>query len=228
MRVAVVSDIHSNLHALEAVLDGSRARICPMRSGASATSSATGRDRTNAATSSQERATVCLAGNHDLGVRGDVDIDDFSFDAAAAALWTRDVLGERAWAFLRGLVPLAEADGVQMFHASPRDPVWEYVLTDQAAAAALELTSALDRARRAQSCLAGGDDGRRRARRRPRSGRHGARARGRAAGSSTPDRSASRATATRVRPGSCSTSTHAARRSGGSSTRSPRRSWRSG
>src|SRR5581483_565961 len=67
---------------------------------------------------------------------------DFAPDAAAAALWTRGVLSERAKALLDGLVPSAETDGAQLFHASPRDPVWEYILTDQAAAAALEETSA--------------------------------------------------------------------------------------
>ena len=141
MRVAVVSDIHSNLHALEAVLTAVE-RESPDAIWCLGDLVGYGPRPDECCNLVAERATVCLAGNHDLGVRGDVDIDDFSFDAAAAALWTRDELGERAWAFLRGLVPLAEADGVQMFHASPRDPVWEYVLTDQAAAAALELTSA--------------------------------------------------------------------------------------
>ena len=54
----------------------------------------------------------------------------------------RGVLGDRANAFLAALEPSAEAKGVQLFHASPRDPVWEYILTDQAALAALEATSA--------------------------------------------------------------------------------------
>jgi predicted phosphodiesterase len=141
MLVAVVSDIHSNLHALEAVLE------------------AIDRDRPDAiwclgdvvgygpkpdecCRIVEQRAVLCLAGNHDLGVLGDVDIDDFAPDAAAAALWTRGELGAEARAFLGRLVPSGEADGVQLFHASPRDPIWEYVLTDQAAAAALEATSA--------------------------------------------------------------------------------------
>jgi predicted phosphodiesterase len=141
MLVAVVSDIHSNLHALEAALE------------------AIDRDRPDAiwclgdivgygpkpdecCRIVEERAALCLAGNHDLGVRGDVDIDDFAPDAAAAALWTRGELGAEARAFLGPLVPSGEAEGAQLFHASPRDPIWEYVLTDQAAAAALEATSA--------------------------------------------------------------------------------------
>ena len=69
VRVAVISDIHANLPALEAVreaIDGSR----PTRSGASATWSGTARSRTSAARSSQSGADVCLVGNHDLGVLG--------------------------------------------------------------------------------------------------------------------------------------------------------------
>ena len=125
----------------------------------------------------EERAAICLAGNHDLGVRGDVDIDDFSPDAAAAALWTRGVLGERARAFLAALVPLAEAEGVQLFHASPRDPVWEYVLTDQAAAAALAATTArIVLVGHSHVPLAVTNE-RRRARRRPRPGGDGDRSR---------------------------------------------------
>jgi diadenosine tetraphosphatase ApaH/serine/threonine PP2A family protein phosphatase len=44
--------------------------------------------------------------------------------------------------FLEGLKPLAEVEGVDLFHASARDPVWEYVLTEEAARATLELSDA--------------------------------------------------------------------------------------
>ncbi len=141
MRVAVVSDIHSNLHALEAVLEAIGGES-PDAVWCLGDIVGYGPKPDECCGIVEERAAICLAGNHDLGVRGDVDIQDFSPDAAAAALWTRGVLGERARAFLVALVPLAETEGVQMFHGSPRDPVWEYVLTDHAAAAALELTTA--------------------------------------------------------------------------------------
>ncbi len=141
MPVAVISDIHSNLHALEAVLeaiDRSEADVIWCLGDIVGY----GPRPDECCGIVQERAAVCLCGNHDLGVRGDVDLDDFAPDAAAAALWTRGVLGERAAEFLGSLQPEGEAEGVQLFHASPRDPVWEYILTDQAALAALEATSA--------------------------------------------------------------------------------------
>jgi len=141
MRVAVVSDIHSNLHALEAVLEDIEGEQ-PDAVWCLGDVVGYGPRPDECCRLVEERTEICLAGNHDLGVRGDVDIDDFAPDAASAALWTRGMLGDEARAFLARLVPTGKADGVELFHASPRDPVWEYVLTDQAAAAALDSTTA--------------------------------------------------------------------------------------
>ncbi len=80
---------------------------------------------------------VCLAGNHDLGVLGTLDLEDFSPEACAAAGWTRSVLGADARDFLVVLEPSGKQDGVTLSHASPRDPVWEYVLTWEAAREAI-------------------------------------------------------------------------------------------
>ena len=89
----------------------------------------------------ERRAAICLAGNHDLGVLGELDLSEFTGDAVAAARWTRGVLAEGSRAFLQSLRPQGAREGVELFHASPRDPVWEYVLTGEAAAAAFELTA---------------------------------------------------------------------------------------
>ena len=88
----------------------------------------------------ERRASVCLAGNHDLGVLGAIDLAEFTGDAVEAARWTRGVLAEGSRRFLQSLEPQGGHDGVELFHASPRDPVWEYVLSAEAAAAAFELT----------------------------------------------------------------------------------------
>jgi len=141
MRVAVLSDVHANLHALEAVLEAVD-REHPDAIWCLGDIVGYGPRPDECCRIVEERAEICLVGNHDLGVRGDADLEDFAPDAAAAALWTRGVLGDRAKAFLDRLEPSAEAEGAQLFHASPRDPVWEYVLTDQAAGAALGDTSA--------------------------------------------------------------------------------------
>jgi predicted phosphodiesterase len=141
VRVAVISDIHGNLHALDAVLAavdaekpdaiwclgdlvgyGPRPNECTMRVA--------------------DAAAICLIGNHDLGVLGRLDLADFSHDAAVSALWTRDVLLDDAREYLLRRPPSTKAHGCELFHGSPRDPVWEYVLSEEAAVAALRLTSA--------------------------------------------------------------------------------------
>jgi diadenosine tetraphosphatase ApaH/serine/threonine PP2A family protein phosphatase len=68
-----------------------------------------------------------------MAVLGDLDIASFSEAAAVAVEWTRGNVAERTLEFLRGLEPRGERAGLGLFHASPRDPVWEYVLSsDQA------------------------------------------------------------------------------------------------
>ena len=88
------------------------------------------------------RADRCLVGNHDLVVLGELAVSDFNDEAAAAATWTASVLSEPSREFLAGLKPYAADDGVELFHASARDPVWEYVLTEEAAHATLDLSHA--------------------------------------------------------------------------------------
>src|ERR1700693_5944746 len=117
MLVAVVSDIHSNLHALEAVLEAVD-RDRPDEIWCLGDIVGYGPKPDECCRIVEERTALCLAGNHDLGVRGELDIEDFAPDAAAAALWTRGVLGPEARSFLGRLLPSGEADGVQLFHAS--------------------------------------------------------------------------------------------------------------
>ena len=88
----------------------------------------------------RERAAIGLAGNHDLGVLGALDLDEFSFYAAFSARWTQGVLSEDSRAYLEGLSSLARLPGAELFHGSPSDPVWDYVLTAEGALGALERT----------------------------------------------------------------------------------------
>ena len=85
------------------------------------------------------RADLCLVGNHDLVVLGELTVSDFNDEAAAAALWTADVLTDTSRLFLAALAPAARTDGVDLYHASARDPVWEYILTEEAARVTFEL-----------------------------------------------------------------------------------------
>jgi diadenosine tetraphosphatase ApaH/serine/threonine PP2A family protein phosphatase len=132
MRVAVVSDIHSNLHALEAALTAIEAEA-PDELWCLGDLVGYGARPNECCAAIAERADLCLAGNHDLVVLGTLDMADFAGEAAAAAQWTRDVLDEDARAFLAPLEPQAKREGVALYHGSARDPVWEYVLSSEAA-----------------------------------------------------------------------------------------------
>lgn len=74
-------------------------------------------------------ATRCLAGNHDLGACGRLALADFANAAGAALRWTHRELGESGRAELARLQPvdLGSDGAVPLYHASARDPVWEYV-----------------------------------------------------------------------------------------------------
>jgi predicted phosphodiesterase len=141
MRVAVISDVHANLHALEAVLEqidaeGVEAIWClgdvvgygPLPN--------------ECCEVVRERCDLCLVGNHDLVALGQINVGDFNDEAAAAATWTSRELNGESRAFLEGLQPAGAVEGVDLFHASARDPVWEYILTEEAAQATLDLTDA--------------------------------------------------------------------------------------
>jgi predicted phosphodiesterase len=138
MRVAVVSDIHSNLHALEAVLAAIEAEA-PDELWCLGDLVGYGPRPNECCATIAERAEVCLAGNHDLAVRGTIDLEEFGGEAAVAARWTRDVLEPQAQELLDRLEPTGAAHGVALYHGSARDPIWEYVLSDEGALATLEL-----------------------------------------------------------------------------------------
>jgi diadenosine tetraphosphatase ApaH/serine/threonine PP2A family protein phosphatase len=141
MRFAVVSDIHSNLHALQAVLADIRAEA-PDEIVCLGDVVGYGPHPNECVDAIREHAALSLCGNHDLAVLGAIDIAEFSGDAGIAARWTRSVLRESQAEWLRGLEPTSERDGAQLFHGSPRDPVWDYVLSADTARTSILATTA--------------------------------------------------------------------------------------
>ena len=138
MRVAAITDIHANLPALEAVLEAiDEAGVEEIWCLGDVVGY--GADPDACAELVRERCAVCLVGNHDLAVLGELDIAAFSEAAAEAVAWTREQRRRaRRSRFLRELEPAGEREGVGLFHASPRDPVWEYVLSAEQADACLD------------------------------------------------------------------------------------------
>ncbi len=128
MRVAICSDIHGNRQAFEAVIaaaeaDGAEELWCL------GDLVGYGAEPDACVALAEAHCAICLAGNHDLAVIGVLSLADFSRGAALAAEWTQEQIDPGTVAFLRGLEPKGEADGIGLYHASPRDPVWEYVLS---------------------------------------------------------------------------------------------------
>ena len=72
---------------------------------------------------------------------GRLDLEIFAPDAAISAAWTAEILEPEARAFLEAGEPKGEREGVGLFHASPRDPVWKYVLSPGVAYASLAETA---------------------------------------------------------------------------------------
>jgi diadenosine tetraphosphatase ApaH/serine/threonine PP2A family protein phosphatase len=136
--VAVITDIHSNLPALEAVLADIDAREVD-EIWCLGDVVGYGAEPDGCADLVRERCELCLVGNHDLAVLGALDIDGFSEAAAEAVKWTRDNVAESTLGFLRELEPMGLREGIALFHASPRDPVWEYVLSLEQAHACMEV-----------------------------------------------------------------------------------------
>jgi diadenosine tetraphosphatase ApaH/serine/threonine PP2A family protein phosphatase len=133
MRLALLSDIHSNLPALEAVVaDLETAGVDEAWCLGDVVGYGAQPDA--CADLVRERCSVCLVGNHDLAALDELDISTFSPAAAAAVRWTRERMSSATRDYLAGLEPADESRVVGLYHASPRDPIWEYVLwPDQAA-----------------------------------------------------------------------------------------------
>jgi diadenosine tetraphosphatase ApaH/serine/threonine PP2A family protein phosphatase len=128
MIAAIVTDVHGNRPAFEAIIAAaSAAGVDEMWCLGDLVGY--GAEPDACVSLAEAHCTICLAGNHDLGVIGTLSLDDFSRGARMAAEWTRDTITDETRDFLLALSPEGGAEGYGLFHASPRDPVWEYVLS---------------------------------------------------------------------------------------------------
>jgi diadenosine tetraphosphatase ApaH/serine/threonine PP2A family protein phosphatase len=128
VQVAVVSDIHGNRQAFEAVLQEIGESSCE-EMWCLGDLVGYGADPDVCVELARKHAAICLAGNHDLVVRGELPLEEFSRGAALAAQWTQQTISAQTRAYLDQLEPVFEEEKLGLYHASPRDPVWEYVLS---------------------------------------------------------------------------------------------------
>ena len=153
MKVAIISDIHGNRQAFEAVLsdivEESVAEVWCLGDLVGY-----GADPDACVDLARDNTDVCLAGNHDLAVAGKIPLDDFSRGAEIAVRWTQEVIAPANRDYLATLNPAGARADIGLYHASPRDEVWEYVLSALLAELCFDATS-----RRADSELdiAGGE-----------------------------------------------------------------------
>ena len=135
MRALIVSDIHSNLEALESVLEDARSRGGFDQVWSLGDVVGYGPDPGPCIDLLLRHDLHAVAGNHDLAAIGKLSLEAFNPYAAAANRWTAGQLSTAQVEHLAGLELRIELDEFTVVHGSPRDPIWEYVVTVQAAVA---------------------------------------------------------------------------------------------
>ena len=139
MRTLIVSDIHSNLEALDAVLahadrEGGFDRIWCLGDLVGY-----GPDPSACLGLLREFDLVAVAGNHDYAAAGVIDASDFNGAAYAAIQWTAEQLAADDKSFLAGLPMVSQQPPFTLVHGSLRDPIVEYLTHPSQALATLEL-----------------------------------------------------------------------------------------
>ena len=132
MRILVISDIHANYTAFETVLDDCQGEWDFVWCLGDVVGY--GPDPNECVERLQDLPMVCLAGNHDWATLDRLDSRTFNPDARHAVQWTRDTLTPANTRFLEALPVTFVIGEYTLVHASPREPIWEYILEPMIAA----------------------------------------------------------------------------------------------
>jgi len=130
VRYAILSDIHGNLEALDAVL----ADLSDRADGVLCLGDTVGygADPLACVERLAARAQAVVGGNHDWAVAGRLDFEWFNPDARVAAEWTRERLDDDHRAYLGSLPLVAEVADATLVHSSPAEPdAWEYLISPE-------------------------------------------------------------------------------------------------
>jgi predicted phosphodiesterase len=135
MRIAVMSDIHSNLVALDAVLAAAGTVDAVWHLGDVV---GYGPDPDRVVARLDEIGAIGVRGNHDAAAAGGNEIDWFNRDARAAMEWTRRTIRPETRDWLASLPERHTEAGFELVHGSPRQPTWEYIVSEASARANLD------------------------------------------------------------------------------------------
>jgi predicted phosphodiesterase len=131
MRIVIVSDIHSNAVAAEAVLAAAGSYDALWCLGDTI---GYGPRPNECISLMRSQASVAITGNHDLACLGKIDLRDFNPDARKANIWNGEQLSPENRAWIEPLPPNADIDSrFTLAHGSPSEPIWEYLLTHEQA-----------------------------------------------------------------------------------------------
>lgn len=129
MRYAIIADIHANLAAFEAVLADMERQGGVDKIWCLGDVVGYGPDPHECIELLRETDHICVAGNHDWAAIGKVDTANFNSDAAAACRWTARQLSSSDVKYLEDLPLVIEEDNFTLVHGSPREPIWEYLIS---------------------------------------------------------------------------------------------------
>ena len=135
MRYAIIADIHSNLDAFQVVLQDIENRGGVEEIWCLGDIVGYGPQPVECIELLRRHCHICVAGNHDLAATGKLDTTCFNHAAAEAASWTAGRLSPEDIDYLQSLPLKLEREDFTLVHGSPREPVWEYVVSPPTAAA---------------------------------------------------------------------------------------------
>jgi predicted phosphodiesterase len=132
MRVLIISDIHANLAAFQAVLADAKGQWDIIWCLGDLVGY--GPDPNECVALLREHDHISLCGNHDWAVLGKLDVQNFNREAQIAIRWTQQAISTDTHDYLDVLPPSFIQPPFTLAHASPRQPIWEYILDPYIAA----------------------------------------------------------------------------------------------
>ncbi|MCB2209656.1 metallophosphatase family protein [bacterium] len=133
MRTLIISDVHANRTALQAVLEDAAPfdRVWCLGDVVGY-----GPDPNECIEKIRDLPGIqCVRGNHDAAILGEIDVAAFNFEARASLEWLEEELRPENRAWLDDRPERMTIESFTLVHGSPRSPVWEYVM---------DITTALD------------------------------------------------------------------------------------